>query len=466
MTREAFGAEFLGADGFLNSPTYGLPPQFLVDALLDCIGKWQNGTMDVPSFDEYVNAGRAGYAALTGLPVDSVAMAGTVSAALALVAAAVPDGARVLTLPGEFTSTTFPFAAQVDRGVTVTELPADELVTAAADFDVVAVSLVQSANGAVLDIDTLRAHVAGTETLTVIDITQALGWKRVDLGWVDVTVAAVYKWLLSPRGTAWISLSDRLSRTMTPHAANWYAGEAAVADDLRAASSAGRRRSPVRRCRRRGSVPLAPGSPLPWLASLDGDAVQAHCLGLANRLRAELDLPQQDSAIVSLPIEGAAATLAAGGICAPPCAPGRSGWVFTCTTTRMTWTGCSTRCGPSRLRRASPSGIVAISLVPPSGGPMMSSRPASASTRSLSPMSPDPPPTTAPPTPSSLMSRWSSPVVGGRTHADLRRVGMFGGIRQCLCHNVIRRHFDMFGQPASRSRRRVRPARRIDGRAP
>ena len=34
MTREAFGAEFLGADGFLNSPTYGLPPQFLVDALL------------------------------------------------------------------------------------------------------------------------------------------------------------------------------------------------------------------------------------------------------------------------------------------------------------------------------------------------------------------------------------------------------------------------------------------------
>lgn len=70
MTREAFGAEFLGADGFLNSPTYGLPPQFLVDALLDCIGKWQNGTMDVPSFDEHVAAGRAGYAALTGVPVD------------------------------------------------------------------------------------------------------------------------------------------------------------------------------------------------------------------------------------------------------------------------------------------------------------------------------------------------------------------------------------------------------------
>ena len=72
------------------------------------------------------------------------------------------------------------------------------------------------------------ARVAGSDTLTVIDVTQAVGWKRVDLGWVDVTVAAVYKWLLAPRGTAWMSLSDRVCRIMTPHAANWYAGEDAV----------------------------------------------------------------------------------------------------------------------------------------------------------------------------------------------------------------------------------------------
>ena len=313
MTREAFGAEFLGADGFLNSPTYGLPPQFLVDALVDCIGKWQSGTMDVPSFDAHVAAGREGYAALTGVPVGSVAMGSTVSSALGLVAAAVPDGARVLTLPGEFTSTTFPFAAQAGRGVTVTELPADELVTAAADFDVVAVSLVQSANGAVLDVDALRTHVAGTETVTVIDTTQALGWKRVDLDWADVTVAAVYKWLLSPRGTAWVSLSDRVSRAMTPHAANWYAGEAPWQTiyglPLRLAEDA----------RRFDLSPawfsvLGAGLALPWLASLDGDAVEKHCLGLANRLRIELDLPPQSSAIVSLPIEGAAESLQRAGI--------------------------------------------------------------------------------------------------------------------------------------------------------
>ncbi|HEY6577386.1 MAG TPA: aminotransferase, partial [Mycobacterium sp.] len=115
--RDGFGAEFVGADGFLNSPTYGLPPQFMVEALQNCIAGWQAGSMEVPSFDEDVRAGRAGYAALAGVPVDSVAMGGTVSALLGLVAAAVPDGSRVATVAGEFTSTTFPFAAQAGRGV-------------------------------------------------------------------------------------------------------------------------------------------------------------------------------------------------------------------------------------------------------------------------------------------------------------------------------------------------------------
>lgn len=311
--REAFGAEFVGADGFLNSPTYGLPPQFMVQALQDCITRWQTGTMDVPLFDDDVRAGREGYAALAGVPVDSVTMGGTVSALLGLVAAAVPDGARVATLAGEFTSTTFPFAAQAGRGITVTELTADELVSTAADYDVVTASLVQSANGAVLDTDALRKTVVGTEVLTVIDITQAIGWKRVDVGWADVSVGSVYKWLMAPRGTAWMSLSDRVSSIMTPHAANWYAGEdpwqTIYGLPLRLTGSA----------RRFDASPswfsaLGAGLTMPWLASLDRAAVEAHSLALANRVRTELQLPQQDSAIVSIPAANASDSLARAGI--------------------------------------------------------------------------------------------------------------------------------------------------------
>jgi selenocysteine lyase/cysteine desulfurase len=311
--RSAFGAEFVGAEGFLNSPTYGLPPTFLLDALQEHIAGWQAGTMHVPDFDEPVRRGRAAYAALTGVPVESVAMGGSVSALLGLVAPAIPDGARVATLSGEFTSTTFPFAAQAGRGVVLTELTPDALIATGGEYDVVVASLVQSANGAVLDVDALRAGLAGADTLTVIDATQAIGWKRLELDWVDVTAAAVYKWLLAPRGTAWMSLSDKMSALMTPHAANWYAAEepwsAIYGLPLRLAPDA----------RRFDTSPawfgvLGSGLTMPWLASLDPAAVEAHCLGLANRLRAELELPPSDSAIVSLPIADAADKLANAGI--------------------------------------------------------------------------------------------------------------------------------------------------------
>lgn len=131
------------------------------------------------------------------MPVDSVAMGGSLSAVLGLVAAAVPDGARVATLAGEFTSTTFPFAAQAGRGVTLAEMTAEELLSTAADYDVVVASLVQSANGDRLDVEALRAAVQGSGIVTIIDVTQAVGWKELDLGWVDVTAASVYKWLLA-----------------------------------------------------------------------------------------------------------------------------------------------------------------------------------------------------------------------------------------------------------------------------
>lgn len=298
--RSAFGAEFRGAAGFLNSPTYGLPPTFLTEALARCLADWESGTLDVPSFDDWVRRGREAYAALVGVPAASVAMGGSVSAVLALVAAAVPDGFRLATVAGDFTSTTFPFAAQGHRGVSLVELTSDELVTSAAEYDGVVASVVQSATGDVLDVEALRAAVAGTGTVTVLDVTQAVGWKHLDLGWADVTAAASYKWLLAPRGTAWMSLSDRVARSMTPHAANWYAGEDPWSTiyglPLRLAADA----------RRFDTSPawfsaLGSGLTMPWLAALDGAEVEAHCVGLANLACDGLGLPHGDSAIVSLP---------------------------------------------------------------------------------------------------------------------------------------------------------------------
>jgi hypothetical protein len=112
-----------------------------------------------------------------------------------------------------------------------------------------------------------------------------------------------------------MSLSDRVSRQMTPHLANWYAGEEPWSTiyglPLRLAADA----------RRFDTSPawfgvLGAGLTLPWLASLDRGEVEAHCVGLAARLRAEIELPPIDSAIVSLPFADAADKLRSAGLMA------------------------------------------------------------------------------------------------------------------------------------------------------
>jgi selenocysteine lyase/cysteine desulfurase len=313
VSRITFGAEFDGAEGFLDTPSCGLPPRFVADAVRETIDVWQTGALDLASFDDSVRASRAGYASLVGVDEGRVAMGASVSSVIGLVAASVPDGSRVATVGGEFTSVTFPFAAQARRGVTVTELPAGELEDAAGDFDVVAASLVQSANGAVLDVDTLRRNIAGSATITVIDVTQALGWCDVELAWADVVAGGSYKWLLAPRGVAWMALTDRMIDTIVPHAANWYAGQEPWSSiyglPLRLADGARRfDASPV------WFSVLGAGLSVPWLASLDRAKVHEHTVGLANRLRSELQMPPVDSAIVSISAPDAAEAVRRAGI--------------------------------------------------------------------------------------------------------------------------------------------------------
>jgi selenocysteine lyase/cysteine desulfurase len=213
----------------------------------------------------------------------------------------------VLAARGEFTSITFPFAAQGDRGVTVTEVDLDELPARAGDFDLVAVSVVQSADGRTVDLDALR--LAGTRV--VLDATQALGWLDADLSWADAVVGAGYKWLLSPRGAAWMAL--RPEWRPVPQQAGWFAGDdpwtSIYGLPLRLAGDARRLdTSPAWYCH------VGAAAALPWLAGLDRAAVHAHCVGLADAFRAGLGLPPAGSAIVAVRQPDAVARLEAAGV--------------------------------------------------------------------------------------------------------------------------------------------------------
>jgi selenocysteine lyase/cysteine desulfurase len=246
----------------------------------------------------------------------SVAVSSTVSGLIGLVAASIPDGARVVAPDIEFGSALFPFLAQEHRGVTVRTVPLDRLADAVDEAtDVVVTSAVQMSNGAVVDLDAVEAAAEAHGAMTVVDATHGVGWLPIDASRFDAVACAAYKWLMSPRGTAFMTVRpERLGR-IVPHLAGWYAGEdphdSYFGPPLRLATSA--RRLDVSPAWHSwvGTVPA-----LEVVERIGVEAIHDHDLRLANRFRAGLGLPPGDSAIVSVDLPGAADRLAAAGIMA------------------------------------------------------------------------------------------------------------------------------------------------------
>jgi selenocysteine lyase/cysteine desulfurase len=296
--RDAFGQTFDIPPGYLNTASIGVPPAIVADAVAAAVGRWRVGADVPPGFDAQVAEARAAFAALVGTNAAHVAIGASVSQLMAVAAASVPDGSRVLVPAGEFTSATFPFAAQAHRGVKLTEAPLAEIPDTMRDHDVLAASVVQSSDGALLDLAAVRRNREGVTV--VLDVTQALGWLPLaDLAWADYVVGAGYKWLMTPRGAAWMAVHpDVLDRSLPIHA-NWYAGEdpwqTVYGLPLRLAGDARRLDlSPT------WFAHVGAAVALPWLASLDLAAVRRHNVGLANQFLERLDLPPGDSAIVSV----------------------------------------------------------------------------------------------------------------------------------------------------------------------
>ncbi|RZQ59765.1 aminotransferase class V-fold PLP-dependent enzyme [Amycolatopsis suaedae] len=308
--RTAFGAGFDIDGGYLNTPSVGIPPVVVADAVARGVARWRTGADNAPAFDEHVETARQGFADLLGVPADRVASGASASQLVASVAAALPPGSRVLVAEGDFTSVTFPFAA---RGCEVTEVPLAALPGRVSGHDLVAVSVVQSADGAIVDLAALREACAAEGVPVLLDATQAAGWLPARLDWADWVVAAGYKWLLSPRGTAWLAVHPRVLERTVPVAANWFAGqrrwESIYGLPLRLAADARRfDLSPA------WLAQIGAAVALPYLAGLGVQAVHRHGAGLANLLRSELGLEPGDSVIVSLPHPGAPAALTAAGI--------------------------------------------------------------------------------------------------------------------------------------------------------
>jgi selenocysteine lyase/cysteine desulfurase len=302
------------AGTYLNTASFGLPPRPAHEALDVALADWRGGRTSWEHWGAPGEDARASYARLVGVPVDSVVIGPNVSSMVGVVASAIPDGARVLAPDVEFTSLLFPFLVQERRGVTVRLVPARDLVDELGpDIDVVAFSAVQMATGEVADLDRIAESAEEHDVTTIVDATQAVGWLPLDASRFDVVVAHAYKWMMSPRGTAFMSIRHGLLDRVDPHAAGWYAGDDPLATffgpPLRLAGNA----------RRLDTSPawfmwVATAPALSVIEQVGVDAIHEHDVDLANRFRAGLGLEPSNSAIVFCDVEGAADKLERAGI--------------------------------------------------------------------------------------------------------------------------------------------------------
>jgi selenocysteine lyase/cysteine desulfurase len=289
---------------YLNTASYGLPPRPAWDALQAALGEWRVGRTSWEHWNDATEGARGSFARLCGVPVEWVAVGGAVSALVGLVAASLPDRSRVLSTEAEFTSALWPFMAQ-GRGIEVSCVPVARLAEAIdAGTDAVAFSAVQSSNGELADLDAVAEAAAHHGALTIVDATQACGWLPVDGRHFDALVCASYKWLMSPRGTAFMSVRPELRERLTPHAAGWYAGDdphtSYYGPPLRLASDARRLDVSPAWFSWVGTAPA-----LELLLDIGTEQVHEHNLRLANLFRAGLGVEPGESAIVSAELPGA-----------------------------------------------------------------------------------------------------------------------------------------------------------------
>jgi selenocysteine lyase/cysteine desulfurase len=301
---------------YLNTASYGLPPRAGFDALQGALADWRGGRTSWEHWGKTTDGARAAFATMVGVQPERVSVGATASEFVGLVAASLPDGARVLVPDIEFTSTLFPFLVQERRGVTVMTVPPSKIPEAIdSGTDLVAFSAVQMSTGEVADLEAIAAAAAHHGATTLVDATQACGWLPLQAARFGAVVCGAYKWLMSPRGTAFMVIGDALQEAMVPHSAGWYAGQdphdSYFGPPLRLASDARRFDTSPAWFSWVGTQPA-----LELVNRIGVGAVYDHDVALANRFRAGLGLAPSDSAIVCVDLPDAAQRLQRAGIAA------------------------------------------------------------------------------------------------------------------------------------------------------
>jgi selenocysteine lyase/cysteine desulfurase len=282
---------------WLDTP--GAPPaaQPVHQALDAALTQWREGDFAWLDWDAAAGRARALFAGYLGVPDTTVATMASVAEAAATVAASLPAG-RIVVPAAEFRSNLLPWQA-LDRGRhEVVLVPArdgavrtEDLVAAVDERTVLlAVSDVLSRDGVRADLPALRAATDQVDARLFVDATQTLGVLRPHLSRARPDYLAVhgYKWMLCPRGAAWLMVrADRLHEP-APLMPSWKSSPAPHA-------YFGGELEPAPGAARLDTSPawfswIGASAAIRLMSRLDPAEVERHCLSLAEEFLAETRL--------------------------------------------------------------------------------------------------------------------------------------------------------------------------------
>lgn len=206
--------------------TPGAPPaaEPVAAAIRDALDEWSAGRADWLDWDAVPQQVRTLIAAAHRVPSTSVALLTSVSEAAATVAAAHPTG-TALVLDNEYRSVRFPFLQRGDVISVPVPNGADRTTTLIdalhAGVSLVAFSEILSSDGERVDVHQVceAAHDVGARVF--VDATQSFGVLDTDhlAAGADYVAVHGYKWMLCPRGAAWLVATDPSG--LTPLAPGW-----------------------------------------------------------------------------------------------------------------------------------------------------------------------------------------------------------------------------------------------------
>ncbi|HKX25873.1 MAG TPA: aminotransferase class V-fold PLP-dependent enzyme [Actinomycetota bacterium] len=283
---------------YLNTPTASPAARPVLDAVRGAEAEWERGEFSWQAWEAEGDATRETFASLVGGQADHVSLVSGVAHGAATIAASLPRG-RVVVGAREFQSNLFPWLALRDRGFEVVEVQPDNqevvrteaLVQAIDERTVlVAVTEVQSSNGFRVRLAEVGARCREVGARLFVDLAQSLGALRFDAGraGADFVASHGYKWLLAPRGAAWLWVRPELLGTLQPLAPSWKT----VADPY-AEYYGGPMELPDNGRRLDATMPwfswVGARAALDLIRSLDAREVEAHCLKLAGAFREEAE---------------------------------------------------------------------------------------------------------------------------------------------------------------------------------